>query len=88
MARLWLRSERAHLSSFTPTCVTNMQVRPAYVPRHSFTLWYYDAIEKAEALANAKVAPMGGTASTAAQASARNLIRDILAQVCSCVWCS
>lgn len=48
-------------------------------PRHSFTLWYYDALEKAEALANARVGESGG-AKPAAQASAKNLIRDIMAQ--------
>ncbi|GAX75549.1 hypothetical protein CEUSTIGMA_g2992.t1 [Chlamydomonas eustigma] len=55
------------------------EVCPTHHPRHSFTLWFYDALEKAEALAAAKVS-IGGTASAAAQSSARSLIRDILAQ--------
>jgi len=55
------------------------EVRPTYAPRHAFTLWYYDALEKAEALAAAKVGSVGA-ASVAAQQQAQQLIRDILAQ--------
>jgi len=64
------------------TVICHAQVRPTAEPRHSVTLWYYDALEKAEALANAKVAGGGSAASAASQAQARALIRDILAQVC------
>ena len=64
----------------SPVTPSHSQVRPTREPRHSFTLWYYDALEKAEALAHAKVAG-DGTASAASQAQARALIRDILAQV-------
>ena len=54
------------------------EVCRTYQHRHSFTLWYYDSMEKAEALANARVADAG--AKPAAQQSAKNLIRDIMAQ--------
>lgn len=35
------------------------QVMPTEVPRHSLTLWYYDTLERAEAVANAKVGLWG-----------------------------
>ncbi|KAG1668137.1 hypothetical protein FOA52_005129 [Chlamydomonas sp. UWO 241] len=56
------------------------EVRPAYAPRHSFTLWYYDALEKAEAMAAQRVAGMAGGAGEAVQKEAQQLLRDILAQ--------
>lgn len=54
------------------------EVMPTAVPRYSCTMWYYDALERAEAVANAKVQD-DGTASVAARLAARNLVRDILA---------
>lgn len=57
-------------------------MRPACAPRHSFTLWYYDALEKAEAMAAQRVAGMAGGAGEAVQKEAQQLLRDILAQVC------
>eukprot|EP00798_Chlamydomonas_sp_ICE-L_P001757 gene1757-33169_t len=56
------------------------EVMPTFAMRHSFTLWYFDGGEKAEALAAAKIAAECTSASTADQQLARTLIRDILAQ--------
>ena len=54
---------------------------PAYAHRHSCTMWYYDAREKAEAIAAAKVAqgPAGPGTTTDDRLAAKDLIRDILA---------
>ncbi|KAL6765837.1 2OG-Fe(II) oxygenase superfamily-domain-containing protein [Haematococcus lacustris] len=54
------------------------EVMPTLAPRHSFTLWYYDALERAEAVAAAHTRDSSGM-TTAAQQSARDLLRDILA---------
>jgi len=56
------------------------EVRPAHAPRHSFTLWYYDALEKAEAMAAQRVAGLAGAAGEKVQREAQQLLRDILAQ--------
>ncbi|KAF5827288.1 hypothetical protein DUNSADRAFT_994 [Dunaliella salina] len=55
------------------------EVMPTQVPRHSFTLWFYDAIERAEAVATAQVHGRG-QASEAEQQEARDLIRDMLSR--------
>lgn len=54
------------------------EVMPAFSKRHSVTLWFYDALEHAEALAASKVYSAAGSAPRA-QAQARELLRDMLA---------